>query len=214
VQKARGDEVEKLLTGKPAKPWPPKRVGQGPAAPGLYTSNYNMLGTFSYKGREHVRGTTLSLVVVTVLIFVFALAPLGGCSDSEDEGSSNAPSTTAQSAETTGQPEEAAVENVVVRVSGTPGTAYSGSYGTFQGAQAVDDTLGIGPADYEIEGSVSDILAAVFRKTQPADEGSLRVEILVDREVVAEDETSEEIGVINVTWSPQTGQIERRGPLD
>ena len=161
-----------------------------------------------------MRGKTLGLVVVTILIFVFALAPLGGCGDSEDEGSSNAPSTTVQPAETTVQPEEAAVENVVVRVSGTPGTAYSGSYGTFQGAQAVDDTLRIEPADYEIEGSVSDILAAVFRKTQPNDEGTLKVEILVDGEVVAEDETSEEVGVINVAWSPQTGQIERRGPLD
>jgi hypothetical protein len=156
---------------------------------------------------------TLSLVV-TILIFVLALGLLGGCGDSEDEGSSNAPSTTVQPAETTAQPEEAAVENVVVRVSGTPGTAYSGSYGTFQSAQTVDDTLGVEPADYEIEGSVSDILAAVFRKTQPADEGTLRVEILVEGKVLAEDETSEEIGVINVTWSPQTGEIERRGPLD
>ena len=160
-----------------------------------------------------MRGRTLSLVA-TVLILVLALGSLVGCGDSEDEGSSNAPSTTVQPAETTGQPEEAAVENVVVRVSGTPGTAYSGSYGTFQSAQTVDDALGVEPAAYEIEGSVSDILAAVFRKTQPADEGTLRVEILVDSEVVAGDETSEEIGVINVTWSPQTGEIERRGPLD
>jgi hypothetical protein len=160
-----------------------------------------------------VCGRTLSLVV-TILIFVLALGLLGGCGDSEDEGSSNAPSTTVQPAETTAQPEEAAVENVVVRVSGTPGTAYSGSYGTFQSAQAVDDTLEVEPVDYEIEGRVSDILAVVFRKTQPADEGTLKVEILVDGEVVAEDETSEEIDVINVTWSPQTGQIERRGPLD
>ena len=160
-----------------------------------------------------MRGRTLSLVA-TVLILVLALGSLVGCGDSEDEGSSNAPSTTVQPAETTGQPEEAAVENVVVRVSGTPGTAYSGSYGTFQSAQTVDDTLGIEPAAYEIEGSVSDILAAVFRKTQPADEGTLRVEILVEGKVLAEDETSEEIGVINVTWSPQTGEIERRGPLD
>ena len=160
-----------------------------------------------------MRGRTLSLVL-SVLILVFALGSLVGCGDSEDEESSNAPSTTVQPAETTMQPEEAAVENVVVRVSGTPGTAYSGSYGTFQSAQAVDDALGVEPADYEIEGSVSDILAAVFRKTQPADEGTLRVEILVDSEIVAEDETSEEIGVTNVTWSPQTGQIERRGPLD
>ena len=160
-----------------------------------------------------MRGRTLG-IVATVLIFVFALAPLGGCGDSEDEGSSNDPSTTVQPAETTAQPEEAAIENVVVRVSGTPGTAYSGSYGTFQSAQTVDDALGVEPAAYEIEGSVSDILAAVFRKTQPADEGTLRVEILVDSEVVAGDETSEEIGVINVTWSPQTGEIERRGPLD
>jgi hypothetical protein len=160
-----------------------------------------------------VRSRTLSQVM-TVLILVFALGPLVGCGDSEDEGSSNAPSTTVQPAETTAQPEEAAVENVVVRVSGTPGTTYSGSYGTFQSAQSVDDTLGVEPADYEIEGSISDILAVVFRKSQPTDEETLKVEILVDGEVVAEDETSEEIGVINVTWSPQTGQIERRGPLD
>jgi hypothetical protein len=160
-----------------------------------------------------VRGKTLN-IVATVLIFVFALAPLGGCGDSEDEGSSNDPSTTVQPAETTAQPEDASVQNVVVRVSGTPGTAYSGSYGTFQSAQSVDDTLGVELVDYEIEGSVSDILAVVFRKTQPTDEGTLRVEILVDGQVVAEDETSEEIDVINVTWSPQTGQIERRDPLD
>jgi hypothetical protein len=160
-----------------------------------------------------VRGRTLGLVMA-VFILVFALGPLVGCGDSEDEGSSDAPSTTVQPAETTVQPEEAAVENVVVRVSGTPGTTYSGSYGTFQSAQSVDDTLGVEPADYEIEGSISDILAVVFRKSQPTDEETLKVEILVDGEVVAEDETSEEIGVINVTWSPQTGQIERRGPID
>ena len=160
-----------------------------------------------------MRGRTLELMV-TVLIFVLALGPLGGCGDSEDERSSTVPSTTVQPAETTTQPEEAAVENVAVRVSGTPGTAYSGSYGSFQSAQSVNDTLGVEPVVYGIEGSVSDILAVVFRKAQPTDEGTLRVEILVDGEVAAEDETSEEMGVVNVTWSPQTGQIERRGPLD
>jgi hypothetical protein len=157
-----------------------------------------------------VRGRTLSLMMA-IIILAFALV---GCGDSEDEGSSDGPSTTVQPTETTVQPEEAAVENVVVRVSGTPGTTYSGSYGTFQSAQTVDDTVGVEPAYYEIEGSVSDILAVVFRKTQPADEEILKVEILVGGEVVAEDETFEETGVINVTWSPQTGQIERRGPLD
>jgi hypothetical protein len=160
-----------------------------------------------------VRGRTLGLVV-TVLGFVLALGPLGGCGGSEDEVSSNVPNTTVQPAETTAQPEEAAAENVAVRVSGTPGSAYSGSYGSFQSAQGVNDALSVEPVEYRIEGSVSDILAVVFRKTQPADEGILRVEILVNGEVVAEDETSEEMGVVNVTWSPQTGQIERRGPLD
>ena len=160
-----------------------------------------------------MRSRPLSLVV-SILVFVLALGPLWGCGGSEDEGSSSAPSTTVQPAETTAQPEEAAVENVVLRVSGTPGTAYSGSYGSFQSAQSVNDTLGVEPVAYEIGGSDSDILAGVFRKTQPADEGTLRVKILLDGEVVAEDETSEELGVVNVTWSAQTGQIERRGPLD
>lgn len=161
-----------------------------------------------------MRSRPLSLVVSILVFVVLALGPLWGCGGSENEGSSSAPSTTVQPAETTAQPEEAAIENVTLRVSGTPGTAYSGSYGSFQSAQSVNDTLGAEPVDYEIGGSISDILAVVFRKTQPDDEGTLRVEILVDSEVVAEDETSEELGVVNVTWSAQTGQIERRGPLD
>ena len=161
-----------------------------------------------------MRSRPLSLVVSILVFVVLALGLLWGCGGSENEGSSSAPSTTVQPAETTAQPEEAAIENVTLRVSGTPGTAYSGSYGSFQSAQSVNDTLGAEPVDYEIGGSISDILAVVFRKTQPDDEGTLRVEILVDGEVVAEDETSEELGVVNVTWSAQTGQIERRGPLD
>jgi hypothetical protein len=42
---------------------------------------------------------------------------------------------------------------------------------------------------------------AAFEKTQPG-EGVLRLQILVDGEVVAERETSEESGEVTISWSP------------
>ncbi len=72
------------------------------------------------------------------LVFVLALgALLTGCGGSEEEGSRNVPSS----------PEEAG--EVMVRVSGTEGAAYSGTYGTIEGdLQDVDETLGSEPKEY------------------------------------------------------------------
>lgn len=161
---------------------------------------------------------TLGLGASGFFFVVFALGVLLlGCSyEREQEEARNAPDTTAET-----QPDEetpaTVVSSTVVRVSGTPGTAYSGAYGTIEEGQTVDDAvLEDEPTDYEVkaEGGVLDAVAAVFRKTQSDDAGLLRIEILVDDEVVAEDETSAEFGVVNVSWSPQTGPIERTSPLD
>jgi hypothetical protein len=120
------------------------------------------------------------------LVFVLVLgALLAGCGGTEDE--------------------QVASSNVmVIRVSGTQGTSYTGAYGLFERAQRVDGTLGAGPTDYEVEvGGDSNAVRAVFRKTEPGDEGTLKVQILADGEVVDEDETSADLGVVTSSWSPQ-----------
>jgi hypothetical protein len=102
-------------------------------------------------------------------------------------------------------PEEA--DEVVVRVSGTEGTAYSGTYGTIEGRlQTVDETLGAEPTEYdvEVEEGVADGVTAGFQKTQSGTE-ALSVEILADGEVVVESRTFAEFGAVNADWFPQIG---------
>ena len=154
------------------------------------------------------RGPLTVLRALLIFVLILGALLLGGCTSNEEEGNSNAPTTTAQPTEETTTAEEAA-SNVVVEVSGTQGTAYTGAYGPFTKAQAVNSTLGATATDYEvrIEGGSLEGVSAVFRKTQPGDEGILKVEILVNGEVVAEDETSEEFGVVSTSWSPRGSTV-------
>jgi hypothetical protein len=141
-------------------------------------------------------------VAILVVVFFSMLASgalLTACA-SEEEGtaSSSAPSTPPS------QPAQKASEQVVVRVSGTPGTAYSGTYGTYEGMQAVDGTLEAQPTDYaqKIGSGVFGVVSAMFQKTQPG-AGTLKVQILEnDGTVTVENETSEEFGTVNVTRYP------------
>lgn len=129
------------------------------------------------------------------LIFVLALGALlvAGCGGSQDEADLDVPA----------RPEEAT--NVVVRVSGTEGVAYSGNYGTLEGpVEIVDDTIGAEPTDYEVQvqEGVSDGVFASFRKTEPG-QGELRVQTLADEKVVVESSTLAELGVADAAWLPQ-----------
>ncbi|MDQ3438063.1 MAG: hypothetical protein M3491_12185 [Actinomycetota bacterium] len=93
---------------------------------------------------------------------------------------------------------------LVVRVTGPPGTAYSGTYGTAQGGMTpVEGVLGAGPAEYAVEaaGGAFGEVRAVFQKSQPVP-GMLRAEVLSAGEVVAEGSTSEESDWVEVNWSP------------
>ena len=100
---------------------------------------------------------------------------------------------------------------VVVRVSGTHGTPYAGEYGpTDEEPQRVKDTLRVEPADYEVkneEGGFFDTslkpVSALFWKTRTADQGTLKVEILADGVVIAEGETSVELGMVSATPVPR-----------
>ena len=105
-------------------------------------------------------------------------------------------------------PEEAG--EVVVRVSGAEGTAYSGTYGSIEGAlQTVDETIGAEPTEYqvEVEEGVADGVTAGFQKTQSGT-GELSVEILADGEVIVESRTFAEFGAANADWCPQIGPPE------
>jgi hypothetical protein len=103
--------------------------------------------------------------------------------------------------------EKAAAEEVLVRISGTQGVQYSGSYGTPQGQRTVDGTLGVEPDEYDVEGVETgafefDVVTANFQKRSQGPE-ALRVEIVSGGEVVAAQETTAAFGVASVTWSPQ-----------
>jgi hypothetical protein len=136
-------------------------------------------------------------------ILALVLGTLAGCGGSDNEGEQEANEPTQEPVEET-TTEAVAESGVVVRVSGTPGTAYSGTYGTAVEVQAVDDaTVGNEPTDYEVGavGSAGDRLNTSFSKTEPGGE-TLEVEILVDGEPVARGETSAELGVATASWMP------------
>ena len=94
--------------------------------------------------------------------------------------------------------------SLVVKVSGPPGTAFSGTYGTIQGGMIpVEGVLGATPAEYGIDtgGGLFGEVSAVFRKSQPVP-GLLTAEVLSAGEVVAQGSTSEESDWVEVYWSP------------
>lgn len=145
------------------------------------------------RGRLPVLGVRLGLVLVIGVL-------VAGCGGSGENG--EAPENVPASPEEAGE--------VVVRVSGAEGTAYSGTYGSIEGdLQIVDDTIGAEPTEYqvEVEEGVADGVTAGFQKTQPGT-GELNVEILADDEVIVESRTFAEFGAANADWFPQIGPPE------
>ena len=145
------------------------------------------------------RGRLAMLGVRLVLVLVVGLV-VAGCGGSEENG--EAPENVPASPEEAGE--------VVVRVSGAEGTAYSGTYGSIEGdLQTVDDTIGAEPTEYqvEVEEGVADGVTAGFQKTQPGT-GELNVEILADDEVIVDSRTFAEFGAANADWFPQIGPPE------
>ena len=140
-------------------------------------------------------------------VFVLALGMLTRCGSPEDED---------EQGEAEPTKETASEDYAVVRVSGTSGITYSGTYGTASEVRIVDDaTVEDEPTDYEV-GTVDTedgVLNAAFSKTQPGRE-ELRAEILVDEEVVTQSETSAELGSATVNWKPEGALPEETLPRE
>lgn len=132
-----------------------------------------------------------ALIVLGVLLtFVLALGALAGCGGGDGD--------------TTLPPDLEEANNVVVRVSGTEGVAYSGDYGTIMGEpQIVDSTVGGEPTEYQVETDqdISSGVTAFFEKTEPG-AGELRAEIVADDVLVSESATYAEFGSVVVDWLP------------
>jgi hypothetical protein len=83
-----------------------------------------------------------------------------------------------------------------IKLTGTEGTAFSGSYMAFSadGKSTSTTVAGKVPAQYRIEGAI----ASVSFQKQSDDMATLRVEILKGQEVAAEANTSAPYGVVSV----------------
>lgn len=131
-------------------------------------------------------------------------ALLVGCGGGDEEASGASPPEKADSAPTSAAPEAPTEErgNVTVRVSGTPGMIFAGTYGNTDKTQKADGILEGEPFEYEVEirDSGFDTVTATFVKALP-DTGNLKVEILVDGEVVTTEESTSQYGALSVTWS-------------
>jgi hypothetical protein len=96
---------------------------------------------------------------------------------------------------------------VIVRVSGTEGVEYRGTIGTIQtGQTSIEGTLDDTPDDRELPldtdpESTDNVTASVSNQPGLVDfeQGALRVQLLVDGQVVKEQETSAEPGTVTLT---------------
>ena len=106
------------------------------------------------------------------------------------------------------EPTKSGNSTVVVRLSGTEGVDYAGSYGLLGDKQErLTGTIGAGPTSYEVpveeRGPVYENVYANFMKLVP--EGRLRVEVLSDGKVVLGKTTRAYEGVVTLNYKPSPG---------
>ena len=88
-----------------------------------------------------------------------------------------------------------------IKVSGTTGLEFSGSYlvTTSNGQPISESVAGTVPAEYSVFGTNRITVSMVSVELQKqTEEGTLKVEILKDNEVIASSETSAAYGVVSV----------------
>ncbi len=98
---------------------------------------------------------------------------------------------------------------VIVRIAGTEGMEYQGNIGTLQtGQKSIEGTLGAAPDNHELPldtgpESTDNLTASVSKRPGLVgfEQGTLRVQLLVDGRVVKEQETSSEPGTVTLTYN-------------
>ena len=101
--------------------------------------------------------------------------------------------------------------NIILRVSGTEGVEYEGTYSTREESHTVEGIVGSEPTDYDanVKGVDKANFVAVFRKTQPS-EGVLRGRLVADGQVIADSATSAQLGEVTLKW-PSQEETEPKG---
>ncbi len=147
----------------------------------------------------------LAAGLAVALLLGVLLAGCGGNDEGAGDPSGAPPPETTSAGSKDPPPEERGGEGrapAVVRLSGSAGTVFAGSYGNLEGSENAEGVLEGEPIEYEVEvrDSGFDIVSASFVKPSPS-EGTLAVEILVDGEVVTRSDTNSQYGALNISWS-------------
>ncbi len=136
-------------------------------------------------------GAGILALVVLAIIAIFAIARITGGPNAFQEKKEKEAGVEEDKGTQKNEPpqQEKDTDSAVIRISGTQGVSYRGNYGTTQsGSTTVEGTLGAAPTDYEVpletERFRFDTVHASFSNDPPRQQGTLRVEILADGEVV------------------------------
>lgn len=100
--------------------------------------------------------------------------------------------------------DESGTAKALVRVTGTEGLKFTGNVGTLGGTRSVEGEI---PQEYEVQvrtGEMDfDSITAFFSKDfLDETEGTLRVEIVYEGQVVKQSETRAQAGSVTLNWSP------------
>jgi hypothetical protein len=134
-------------------------------------------------------GAHLTLTVVVIIIALVLSSGCGGNADSKQalEATTRAPDT----------------KTATIRVTGTPGTPFKGSYGSAN--PSTESVEGEVPQDYEVSyndpsGPFLTVQASMQKRVD--DYSSITVQIIVDGETKKERTTAAGFGVAKVSWHP------------
>jgi hypothetical protein len=93
-------------------------------------------------------------------------------------------------------------DSLVLRISGTPGVEFIGSYTTPQGSQNISGTLGTTPMDYELGGGgVAGVNVVTANVQKQGVGGTVKAEILKNGQVVQSAETNATNNTVSLTYS-------------
>ncbi|MGI8859974.1 MAG: hypothetical protein ACR2HO_07470 [Rubrobacteraceae bacterium] len=102
-----------------------------------------------------------------------------------------------------GDPSSGPEASLVIRISGSPGVAFSGNYTTATGSQNINGTVGAAPMDFKIpSSSVAGVNVVTVNVQRQGTSGALKVELVENGQVVQSQEANAATGTLSLTYSP------------